>query len=139
MKTPPTRQLPGLPIASCAKTASPASLRAYFEELLQRDWELAQRDSHDIGLVLFDIDDLGLYNDKFERTGGDAVHPARRPRVDRRALPPRRATWWELGRRHVSPRASAWAELAAQHARRSSRQRCAICSSTIRARTGSNM
>jgi diguanylate cyclase (GGDEF)-like protein len=46
--------------------------RAYFEELLQRDWQLAQRDSHEIGLTLFDIDDLGSYNDTFERSGGDA-------------------------------------------------------------------
>ena len=46
--------------------------RAYFEELLQRDWMLAQRDSHEIGLVLFDIDDLGSYNETFEKTGGDA-------------------------------------------------------------------
>jgi diguanylate cyclase (GGDEF)-like protein/PAS domain S-box-containing protein len=46
--------------------------RAYFEELLQRDWQLAQRDSHAIGLVLLDIDDLGSYNEKFEKTGGDA-------------------------------------------------------------------
>src|SRR6202035_2425332 len=41
--------------------------RAYFEELLQRDWVLAERDSHEIGLTLFDIDDLGAYNDKFDR------------------------------------------------------------------------
>ncbi len=40
--------------------------RAYFEELLQRDWQLAQRDSHEIGLTLFDIDDLGTYNEKFD-------------------------------------------------------------------------
>ena len=46
--------------------------RAYFEELLQRDWSLAQRDSHEIGLTLFDIDDLGAYNDKFDRAAGDA-------------------------------------------------------------------
>ncbi len=46
--------------------------RAYFEELLQRDWMLAQRDSHEIGLTLFDIDDLGSYNETFEKTGGDA-------------------------------------------------------------------
>lgn len=46
--------------------------RAYFEELLQRDWSLAQRDSHEIGLTLFDIDDLGAYNDKFDRSAGDA-------------------------------------------------------------------
>jgi diguanylate cyclase (GGDEF)-like protein/PAS domain S-box-containing protein len=46
--------------------------RAYFEELLQRDWSLAQRDSHEIGLALFDIDDLGAYNEKFDRAAGDA-------------------------------------------------------------------
>ena len=46
--------------------------RAYFEELLQRDWQLAQRDSHEIGLTLFDIDDLGAYNEKFDRAAGDA-------------------------------------------------------------------
>jgi len=46
--------------------------RAYFEELLQRDWALAQRDSHEIGLTLFDIDDLGTYNDTFDKAGGDA-------------------------------------------------------------------
>ena len=47
--------------------------RAYFEELLQRDWQLAQRDSHEIGLTLFDIDDLGAYNEKFDRSAGDAA------------------------------------------------------------------
>ena len=46
--------------------------RAYFEELLQRDWQLAQRDSHEIGLTMFDIDDLGAYNEKFDRSAGDA-------------------------------------------------------------------
>src|ERR1700730_6872968 len=46
--------------------------RAFFEELLQRDWVLAQRDSHEIGLTLFDIDDLGAYNEKFDRSAGDA-------------------------------------------------------------------
>ncbi len=46
--------------------------RAYFEELLLRDWLLAQRDSHEIGLTLFDIDDLGAYNDTFDKAAGDA-------------------------------------------------------------------
>jgi diguanylate cyclase (GGDEF)-like protein/PAS domain S-box-containing protein len=46
--------------------------RAYFEELLRRDWQLAQRDSHEIGLTLLDIDDLGAYNEKFDRSAGDA-------------------------------------------------------------------
>lgn len=46
--------------------------RDYFEDLLQRDWQLAQRDSHEIGVVLFDIDDLGSYNEAFDKVGGDA-------------------------------------------------------------------
>lgn len=46
--------------------------RAYFEELLARDWQLAQRDSHEIGLTLFDIDDLGAYNETFDKAAGDA-------------------------------------------------------------------
>ncbi len=46
--------------------------RPYFEELLRRDWQLAQRDSHEISLTLFDIDDLTAYNETFERAAGDA-------------------------------------------------------------------
>ncbi len=46
--------------------------RAYFEELLLRDWQLAQRDSHEIALTLFDIDDLATYNDTFDKSAGDA-------------------------------------------------------------------
>jgi diguanylate cyclase (GGDEF)-like protein/PAS domain S-box-containing protein len=46
--------------------------RIYFEEFLQRDWLVAQRDSHEIGLVLFDIDDLGAYNETFDKAAGDA-------------------------------------------------------------------
>jgi diguanylate cyclase (GGDEF)-like protein/PAS domain S-box-containing protein len=46
--------------------------RQYFEELLRRDWHLAQRDSHEVGLVLFDIDHLASYNGTFDRSAGDA-------------------------------------------------------------------
>jgi len=46
--------------------------RAYFEELLRRDWQVAQRDSHEIGLTFFDIDDLAAYHEKFDRSAGDA-------------------------------------------------------------------
>jgi diguanylate cyclase (GGDEF)-like protein/PAS domain S-box-containing protein len=46
--------------------------RAYFEELLRRDWQVAQRDSHEIGLTLFDIDDLTAYNAAFDKVAGDA-------------------------------------------------------------------
>ena len=46
--------------------------RAYFEELLQRDWHVAQREGHEIGLTFLDIDDLGTYNDIFDKASGDA-------------------------------------------------------------------
>jgi diguanylate cyclase (GGDEF)-like protein/PAS domain S-box-containing protein len=47
--------------------------RFYFEDVLRRDFALAQRDGTDIALLLFDIDQLGPYNEIFDRTGGDAV------------------------------------------------------------------
>lgn len=66
------RAAPGLPAWEREDRLTGLHSRAYFEELLRRDWQLAQRDSHAIGLVLLDIDDLGSYNEKFERSGGDA-------------------------------------------------------------------
>jgi diguanylate cyclase (GGDEF)-like protein/PAS domain S-box-containing protein len=66
------RTAPGLPTWQREDRLTGLHSRPYFEELLRRDWQLAQRDSHAIGLVLFDIDDLSSYNEKFERTGGDA-------------------------------------------------------------------
>jgi diguanylate cyclase (GGDEF)-like protein/PAS domain S-box-containing protein len=47
--------------------------RYYFEDVLRRDFALAQRDKTDIALLLFDIDQLGPYNEIFDRAGGDAV------------------------------------------------------------------
>ena len=67
------RTVPGLPTLQREDRLTGLNSRGYFEELLKRDWQLAQRDSHAIGLVLLDIDDLQAYNDKFEKTGGDAV------------------------------------------------------------------
>jgi diguanylate cyclase (GGDEF)-like protein/PAS domain S-box-containing protein len=46
--------------------------RAYFEELVKRDWAIAQRDGRSVAWFLFDIDALGLYNDTFGRNAGDA-------------------------------------------------------------------
>jgi diguanylate cyclase (GGDEF)-like protein/PAS domain S-box-containing protein len=66
------RTAPGLPTWQREDRLTGLHSRPYFEELLRRDWQLAQRDSHAIGLVLFDIDELTSYNEKFERTGGDA-------------------------------------------------------------------
>jgi diguanylate cyclase (GGDEF)-like protein/PAS domain S-box-containing protein len=47
--------------------------RYYFEDVLKRDFALAQRDKTDIALLLFDIDQLGPYNELFDRAAGDAV------------------------------------------------------------------
>lgn len=63
---------PGLPSWLREDRLTGLHSRAYFEELLQRDWLLAQRDSHEIGLTLFDIDDLSTYNDTFDKSAGDA-------------------------------------------------------------------
>ena len=68
----PSARQPGLPPWLREDRLTGLHSRAYFEELLQRDWQLAQRDSHEIGLMLFDIDDLGAYNEKFDRSAGDA-------------------------------------------------------------------
>lgn len=46
--------------------------RAYFEELVKRDWAIAQRDGRSVAWFLFDIDALGLYNETFGRNAGDA-------------------------------------------------------------------
>jgi diguanylate cyclase (GGDEF)-like protein/PAS domain S-box-containing protein len=66
------RQSSGLPSWLREDRLTALHSRAYFEELLRRDWQLAQRDSHEIGLTLFDIDDLAAYNEKFDRAAGDA-------------------------------------------------------------------
>ncbi|HZT05137.1 MAG TPA: diguanylate cyclase [Steroidobacteraceae bacterium] len=63
---------PGLPSWLREDRLTGLHSRAYFEELLQRDWVLAQRDSHEIALTLFDIDDLTTYNDTFDKNAGDA-------------------------------------------------------------------
>ena len=47
--------------------------RYYFEDVLKRDFALAQRDKTDIALLLFDIDQLGPYNEVYDRAGGDSV------------------------------------------------------------------
>jgi diguanylate cyclase (GGDEF)-like protein/PAS domain S-box-containing protein len=46
--------------------------RGYFEELVRRDWAIAQRDGRSVAWFLFDIDALSLYNDTFGRNAGDA-------------------------------------------------------------------
>ena len=54
--------------------------RYYFEDVLKRDFALAQRDKTDIALLLFDIDQLGPYNEIFDRAGGARSSSAWRAR-----------------------------------------------------------
>jgi diguanylate cyclase (GGDEF)-like protein/PAS domain S-box-containing protein len=46
--------------------------RAYFEELLQHDWQVGIRESRLLTLIAFDICDLSTYNETFGRAAGDA-------------------------------------------------------------------
>lgn len=45
--------------------------RPYFDELLRRDWSLAQRESRRVSLLLFDLDHFLPYRDVFGRQGAD--------------------------------------------------------------------
>jgi diguanylate cyclase (GGDEF)-like protein/PAS domain S-box-containing protein len=66
------RTLAGLPSWMREDRVTGLSSRAYFEELLKRDWALAQREMRQLGLALFDLDHAGAYNDTYGRAGGDA-------------------------------------------------------------------
>lgn len=68
----PERAIGGLPAWMREDRLTALNSRAYFEEILRRDWQVAQRDSREIGLALFDIDDLAVYNDTFDKAAGDA-------------------------------------------------------------------
>jgi diguanylate cyclase (GGDEF)-like protein/PAS domain S-box-containing protein len=46
---------------------------AYLEELLKRDWAVAQREMRSIALFAIDIDALDLYNTTFGRAAGDST------------------------------------------------------------------
>jgi len=45
----------------------------YLEELLKRDWAMAQRESRSMALFAIDIDALDLYNTTFGRAAGDST------------------------------------------------------------------
>jgi two-component system cell cycle response regulator len=49
------------------------SSRAWFNELLAREWRIARRDETPLTLVLFDVDALASYSATFGRPGGDAL------------------------------------------------------------------
>jgi PAS domain S-box-containing protein len=60
--------------------------RTYFEELVKRDWGLAQRESRRLSFLVFDLDCYSQYRDVFGRPG--AILPPHRAR-HRRLLPSR--------------------------------------------------
>lgn len=66
------KALAGLPAWMREDRLTSLATRPYFEELLKRDWTLAQREMRQIGLAIFDVDSLGAYNDTYGRAGGDA-------------------------------------------------------------------
>ena len=45
--------------------------RPYFEELIKRDWGLAQRESRRLSFLVFDLDHYAQYRDVFGRQGSD--------------------------------------------------------------------
>lgn len=45
--------------------------RNYFEELVKRDWGLAQRETRRLSLLLFDLDCFATYKDTFGKPGAD--------------------------------------------------------------------
>jgi diguanylate cyclase (GGDEF)-like protein/PAS domain S-box-containing protein len=45
--------------------------RPYFEELIKRDWGLAQRESRRLSFLVFDLDHFAPYRDVFGRQGAD--------------------------------------------------------------------
>jgi diguanylate cyclase (GGDEF)-like protein/PAS domain S-box-containing protein len=45
--------------------------RPYFEDLIKRDWGLAQRESRRLSFLVFDLDHFAAYRDVFGRQGAD--------------------------------------------------------------------
>jgi diguanylate cyclase (GGDEF)-like protein len=64
--------VPGLPSWLREDRLSGLYSREYFEELLHHDWQVGVRDALPLTLMMFDIDELGSYNDTFGRPAGDA-------------------------------------------------------------------
>jgi diguanylate cyclase (GGDEF)-like protein len=91
--------------------------RQYFDELVRRDWAIAQRDGRCVAWFIFDIDALGLYNETFGRNAGDACirRVARTIAGHFRRASDLTARY--LGGTVIAAGIGMTAELAAQHAR----------------------
>ncbi|HTP39769.1 MAG TPA: diguanylate cyclase [Steroidobacteraceae bacterium] len=70
--TPQLRGEGGLPTWLREDRLSGLFSRAYFEELLQHDWNVGLREGRVLTLLLFDIDELQVYAETFGRPAGDA-------------------------------------------------------------------
>ena len=101
---------PGLPSWLREDRLSGLCSRAYFEELLQHDWQVGAREARLLTLLVFDIDDLASYNDTFGRAAGDACI-RRVAGVIGAAFQARRRRGGALGRRTASSRWCAVADL----------------------------
>ena len=66
------RRAPGLPTWLREDRLSGLYSRAYFEELLQHDWQIGVREACPLTLLMFDIDELGSYNETYGRPAGDS-------------------------------------------------------------------
>jgi diguanylate cyclase (GGDEF)-like protein/PAS domain S-box-containing protein len=66
------RSIEGLPAWLREDRVTGLSSRAWFDELLEREWLVARREEQSLTLVLFDIDAMALYNDTFGKAAGDA-------------------------------------------------------------------
>lgn len=69
----PERVPEGIPTWLREDRVSGLASRAWFEELLLRDWAVARREQRQVTLLLFDIDGLALYSDTFGKAAGDAA------------------------------------------------------------------
>jgi diguanylate cyclase (GGDEF) domain len=56
---------------SAGRQAHRSTASTYFEELVRRDWALAQRESRRLNFVVFDLDCFALYRDVFGRQGAE--------------------------------------------------------------------
>lgn len=68
----PERPLEGLPSWMREDRLTGLASRAWFEELLLREWAIARRESRLLSLLLYDIDGLRGYNDTYGRAAGDS-------------------------------------------------------------------
>lgn len=68
----PERPLEGLPTWMREDRLTGLASRAWFEELMLREWASARREARRVSLLLFDIDGLRGYNYTFGKSAGDS-------------------------------------------------------------------